>query len=195
MADQVDQLVGCVGFAVGVEDEDGAADFGGRVEGAGVEGHEDAGLGVELDVEGEEAVGVVAGFGDDAVGDFLLQHEDGALAVRVGDDAAQDGGADVVGEVADGAVGAGGEGGLDGVFQAEVDAVAEACPEAGVELGVDLDGGQGVREVDELLGQDAFAGADLENHVVGLGLDGGDDAVDGAAVAEEVLAPLLLRPH
>ena len=113
MADQVDQLVGCVGFAVGVEDEDGAADFGGRVEGAGVEGHEDAGLGVELDVEGEEAVGVVAGFGDDAVGDFLLQHEDGALAVRVGDDAAQDGGADVVGEVADGAVGAGGEGGLE----------------------------------------------------------------------------------
>src|SRR5205807_9109479 len=76
-----------------------------------------------------------------------------------------------------------------------VDAVAEALLEFGEELGVDLDGGEVVRECDELLGQDAFAGADLEDELVRLRLDGGDDLVHRAAVAEEVLGPLFLRWH
>ncbi len=140
-------------------------------------------------------VGLVAGLCHDAVGHFLLQHEDRAAAVRVGHDASQDGRADVVRKVADGAVGAGGEGGLDGILQAQVDAVAEALPETREELGIDLDGRQRVRQFGELLRQHALARPDLENRVIRLRLDRGDDPIDRSTVAEKVLAPLLLRAH
>src|SRR5207253_3102165 len=57
----------------------------------------------------------------------------------------------------------------------------------------ELDGLKGIAEGDQLRGEDTFAGADLEHHFLRLRLDGGDDLLDRAPVAEEVLPPLLLR--
>ena len=140
-ADEIDAaLREANGLRIGIEHDDGAAHFRRRVERLRLERHEDARRGVEADEEREVAVRLVAGLGHEAVRDLLLQHEDGAAAVRIGDDAAQDRRAGVVGEIADGAVRAGGQRRVDGVFVDELDAVAELRAQPRRKLGIDLDG-------------------------------------------------------
>lgn len=59
--------------------ENGGVDFGRWREGVGRQGEELFDGAVELDGEGEQSVVAGAGRGGDAVGDFTLDHEDGAF--------------------------------------------------------------------------------------------------------------------
>ena len=82
---------------------------------------------------------------------------------------------------------------VDRVFVAQLEPVAELRAQPGLELRIDLDGDDAVRQRDELLGQHALAGTDLDDDLVRRGLDRRDDLLDRAAVAQEVLAPFFLR--
>ena len=71
--------------------EDGGVDLGRWRKGMGRQGEELFDGAVDLDGDGQEAVVAGAGLGGDAVGDFALDHEDGAVdGLLVGDEMEQD---------------------------------------------------------------------------------------------------------
>ncbi len=178
--------------SAGEEANDGGIDFGRRAEGGAGDGEEDGYFGGELGLDGEIAVVAGAGFGGEAVGDFELDEEDGALEQRAeGEGFFDDGRGDVVRQVAgDGDGAPGGEIGLENVlfddFEARVAAKtgAEVLGEDGVDLNGDDAGGVG----EEMDGEGSTAGADFDDgERVGLA-SGGGDAFESGLVGEEVLA-------
>lgn len=176
----------------GQKADDGGIDFGRRAEGGARYGEEDGGFGGELGLNGEIAVVAGARGGGDAVGDFELDEEDGALergADREG--FFDDGRGDVIGQVAGEGGGApGGEIGFEDVpfddFEARVG--TEAGAKVLGEDGVDLDGDDARGMGEKVGGEGAAAGADFDDGG-GVGFaGGGGDALEGGLVGEEVLA-------
>jgi hypothetical protein len=101
-------LIRCCGeaelFEAGLhrQSQDGGVDLGRWREGFGREGEELFHAGVELRGNGEESVVARAGLGGDAVRDFALNHDDGAVEDPVrGEEVEENIGCDVVGEIAD----------------------------------------------------------------------------------------------
>ena len=85
-----------------MEAEDAGVDLGRRREGAGRQGKEQLDRAVELHGRAEHAIVAGAGCGGDALGDFALHHQDGAIdGGVVRDEVEQDVGGDVVGQIAD----------------------------------------------------------------------------------------------
>ena len=120
-----------------------------------------------------------------------MQHENGTAEIRVRDHSPQNGRADVVRQIADRSEWTGREGGSEGV--GVYDDVTESLLEARGEHRIDLDRHQLVAAGGKLFGEDAFARADLQNHLSWLRFDGSDNFLDRAAVTEKVLPPLFLR--
>lgn len=179
--------------------EDGGVDLGRRVEGFRGQRKEGFGGAVELEGDGEEAVLACARAGGDTVGYFALDHEDG---MREGwsarGEAQQDGRSDVVRQVADddqrlaNLLREGSEVVLEHVLTSDGDCGEaffgeESLLDAPGEFAVEFDGDEALGLGGDALGDDAFAGADFDDGAGGDVSQGGDDALDGSGVAEEVL--------
>ena len=65
--------------------------------------------------------------------------------------------------------------------------------QAGRQVAVELDDGEAAQALDQRLRERGQARADLDHGLAGARVDGADDGVDDAAVAEEVLAEALAR--
>ena len=150
----------------------------------------------------EAAVVAAAGRGDDAVDDFLLQHHVQIVDVLVRrSDVKQQRRGDVVRQVADDAQAAAAhacqrreiELQRVGLVQLERLRRAPARAQLRGEIAVDLDGVERARLADQPLGQRAAAGTDLDQRLVGLRRDLAHDAVEHAAVVQEMLAEPLAR--
>lgn len=186
--------------------EDRGVDLGRRDEGRGRQREERFDGAVHLDGRGEHAIVAGAGGGGDAVGDFALDHEDGAVDGGVGGgDVKQDGRGDVVREIAgDGETRSacyGGEVEVEDALLDDGDAAGcvgsgrELGAEVGGEFGVELDGEDAGGAGGERGGDGAFAGADFDDGGGAEIAEGGGDALDGAGIAEEVLAEFGFGGH
>jgi hypothetical protein len=69
----------------------------------------------------------------------------------------------------------------------------ELADNARREVAVDLDDGKPAYSLEQWSSERAKAGADLDDVVVALGIDGGDDALDVVRVNQEILAKPLAR--
>ena len=176
---------------VATESDDGGLDFGRRIEDVLVDGEE-----VFYVVEGgeedaEDAIGLAAGTGGDAFGHLFLEHADEFVyLVAVLKNAEEYLRRDIVREVADDGEGFGEDG-----FEVEPEEIALDEVEGRVvvvevchRLAVYLDGFEmKLRVVDEVFGEDAHAGAYLEQ-AVDVRADAAGYALGNALVGEKMLS-------
>ena len=154
---------------------------------------------VRLQHHAEPAVDLAAGLRAHAVDDLLLQHEDHVVDRRsVVERVEQDRRGQVVGQVADQpqrACVAGQRGEVD-LQHVAVDHRQGAVRLRGLrqredQIAVELDHGQFAVAVEQRKGDRALAGTDLDQAVARLRIHRQHDAVDDAAVVQEVLAQVL----
>ena len=182
---------------VDVDAHDGGRYLGRRVEGAGAHHKGDVGGTVELRRDAQQAA--LALRRRHALRDLALhRRDDDVRLVRGLQEAANDGGRGVVGEVGDHLVRlAGGDEGVErrfegvGVDDLHVGPVGEVRLQGRAEGGVELQRDDAARSAGEDLGQRAEAGADLDDGVVGGDVGGVGDALEDAGRDEEVLAEAL----
>ena len=175
--------------------EDGGVDVGWRGEGSGREREERLSRAVHLDGDGEQSVIARSGSGYDAVSDFALHHEHGAIECGVtGGEFEQDGRGDVVGQIAGDsealACGSGGSGEveLEDVLLDDGEALgrilrAQTRGQFTIQLNGNYVGGAG----EEGLGDGALAGADFDDSLSGEVAECGGNALNGVGIAKEVL--------
>lgn len=183
-----------------VEDpaENGGVDLGRRRECAGRQGKQLFHVAVELDGDREQAVVAGAGLGCDAVGDFALDHKDGAVdSLFVGCEVQQDVRGEVVGQVADDEQlfvrpGERREIDIEDVAFDDFDIAlrCEAVAEAWGQVAVEFDGDEAFGVRGEQFGDGGFAGADFDDGAAGDVAEGIDNALASRGADEEVLAEL-----
>lgn len=176
--------------------EDGGVDLWRWGECAGGQGEDFFDSAVELDCYGEQAVVARAGLRGDAVGDFALDHEDGAIdSGFMRGEMEQDVRGEVVGQVADdeelfGWLRQGGEVYVEDVALDDFDVGlrGEAFAEARGEFAVEFDGDEAAGAGGEQVRDGGFAGADFDDGAVSEVAEGIDNGVAGRGTDEEVLA-------
>ena len=151
---------------------------------------------------GEPSVRTAAGCGGDAFDDFLLQHHVQIVDVIMGGgDVKQQRRRNVVGQIADDSQAAAAhtrqcckiEIQRIGFMQLECLRCAPARAQLGGEIAIDLDGVQRAGLADQAFGERAASRADLQQRLLGLRRDFAHDAIEHAAVMQEMLAEPLAR--
>ena len=178
--------------AVEVDAHDGRRHLGWRVEGAGRNQSDDARPPVVRHPQAQAAVRRRPGCGHQSIADLTLDQHHGAAEASGGQDAAQDRGPDVVGEVGDEQRPGGGRSEIDlqgvGVVHLDVRPRGERLGEHGEHAAVELHGDHPLRAARELAGEGAQARSHLPDLVFGAELGRRDDGAQGGVVDEEVLA-------
>ena len=189
-------------FAAHGQARHGGPDAGGGREGSRADIEQMSRLEPGREHHGEPAVGTAAGRGGDAVDDFLLQHHVQIVDVLMGGgDVKQQRRGDVVGQVADDAQPAAAH-----ARQRREDRTPAHRPRAARslrcaparaqlrgEIAIDLDGVQRAGLADQAFGERAASRADLQQRLLGLRRDFAHDAIEHAAVMQEMLAETLAR--
>jgi hypothetical protein len=186
-------------FVLASEADDDRSDLGFGVEDGAFEVFEEFDAVEGLEIDGDGAVVLGAGRGGEPFADFALEGEDAGFRERIDlHEGGEEGGGDVVGEIAGDPAEGGDEGeGEKGIAfdEGESGPGAEGFAEVGGKAAVEFEGGDAEGAVEERAGKGAEAGADFEDGVIGGGGKGVGDEADDMGVEEEVLAELFKGPE